>query len=592
MKQLLKYTFATIMGLVIFSCVVGIVSLVAVVGLIAAGESSGELKDNTVFVLPLKGQIAERSDDGLLSQIGASEELVVGLDDMLSAIKAAKDNEKVKGIYIEAGMFSAGDPASAQAIRNQLSDFKKSGKWIVAYGDSYTQTAYYICSVADKVWMNPQGTINWTGMASQPYFLKGLLEKLGIDIQLVKVGKYKSAPEMLTAERMSDANREQVTAYITGIWDNMVKEVGEGRNLTAAQLNQYADEMISLAAPEMFVENGMVDSLIYTTSVKSELKRLLGVGEKEELNKAYMSDLNGVAKQSASGDEIAVYYAYGNIVDSRTGGLLDDEACIDAQKVTKDLEQLMDDDKVKAVVLRVNSGGGSAYASEQIWKAVSDLKEKKPVVVSMGGYAASGGYYISCNANEIFAEPTTITGSIGIFGMFPDVSKLLKEKLGIRFDVVKTNKFSDFGTPSRPFNSEETAYLEAYIDRGYELFRQRVADGRGMSVESVEAIAQGRVWLATDAHEIGLVDSLGGLDDAIARAAELASVDGWHSVAYPQQPSWMDQLFDNMLGFGGDYAEVRLKSMMGEMYSPLMLLMESQRISPIQALMPERIEMR
>lgn len=592
MKQFFKYTLATIVGLVVFTCVMGVISIASIVGIIAASSSSEELSDNSVFVLPLKGKISERSDDGLLSQMGASEELVVGLDDILSSIKKAKDNDKIKGIYIEAGMFSAGDPASAQAIRNQLRDFRGSGKWIVAYGDSYTQTAYYICSVADKVWLNPQGTINWVGMASQPYFLKGLLEKLGIDIQLVKVGKYKSAPEMLTADKMSDANREQVTAYLTGIWTNMVDEVAESRNITPAQLNQYADELISLSDAETFVKSGMVDSLIYTTSVKQELKRLLGTGEKEELRKAYITDLKGISDPLASGDEIAVYYAYGNIVDSRAGGLLDKEACIDAQKVVKDLEKLKDDKNVKAVVIRVNSGGGSAYASEQIWKAVTDLKEKKPVVVSMGGYAASGGYYISCNANEIFAEPTSITGSIGIFGMFPDVSKLLKDKLSLKFDVVKTNKFSDFGTPSRPFNSEETAYLEAYIDRGYELFRRRVADGRSMSVDSVEVIAQGRVWLATDAHEIGLVDSLGGLDDAIARAAELASSESWHTVAYPQKPSWMDQLLDEVVGFNGDYANIRVHSALGEMYSPIMLLLESRHISPIQALMPERIEMK
>lgn len=592
MKQFIKFTFATILGLFVFNIIAGILCFSTIAGMFAIADSPVRIEDNTVFSLRLSGQVEERSTPGLMSQFGDASEMIMGLDDILSAIKAAKVNDKIKGIYLEAGMFSAGDPATAHAIRQQLADFKESGKWIVAYGDTYTQTTYYVCSIADHLWLNPQGMVVWQGMSAEPIFLKGMLEKFGISVQLVKVGKYKSAPETYTADEMSQPNREQVTAYLSGIWDTMVADVAQSRNLSAEALNAYADGMVTLAAPEDYVSKGLVDSLLYTDDVKLEVKRLMGLSEDDDIRQVTLAEMSAMPAPDEKGDEVAVYYAYGTVVDSRTGNIMGDEACIDARQMTHDLEELASDDDVKAVVLRINSGGGSAYASEQIWHAVSRLKAEKPVVVSMGGYAASGAYYISCASDAIYADPTTLTGSIGIFGMFPDVSQLLKDKLGLRFDAVKTNKFSDFGTLSRPFNAEERAYLESYIDRGYALFRQRVADGRGMSVDSVEQIAQGHVWLATDAVDIGLVDKLGSLDDAVAAAARLAELDEWHVAAYPELPTWIDMLFEEVTDAKGTYLDSQMRHSLGELYYPLKMAVGADEFDAVQALMPYRVTMR
>lgn len=591
MKEFLKYMSATIVGIIIFTVAMGIISVIAIAGMIASGQSTTVVKENSVFALELSGVVEERANENIMGQIRGEVSENLGLDDILSAIKKAKDNEDIKGIYLEAGVFSAGDPASAQAIRDQLADFRKSGKWIVAYGDAYTQTTYYICSVADKVYLNPQGAVDWHGMSSQPMFFKDLLAKFGVKIQLVKVGKYKSAPETMTADKMSEPNREQVTAFTQGVWDNMVNAVAQSRKLTAQSLNAYADSMVAFAEPNEYVKNKMVDKLLYTDQVKGEIKKLLKIDEDETINQLSLADMINIPVKETASDKIAVYYAFGDIVDANPGGLAGN-ACIDAQVVTKDLEKLKNDDDVKAVVIRVNSGGGSAYASEQIWHAVSELKAKKPVVVSMGGYAASGGYYMSCNANYIYAEPTTLTGSIGIFGMIPDFSQLLTEKLGVKFDVVKTNKFSDFGTMSRPFNAEEISYLEAYIDRGYKLFRKRVADGRKMPVEKVEEIAQGRVWLGQDALKIKLVDALGGLDKAVAKAAELAKINEYATASYPALPNWMDQLLEEATGTGGNYLDEQIKNSLGEYYAPISLIKNLDKHNAVQARMPYVVVMK
>jgi len=508
----------------------------------------------------------------------------IGLNDIISAIQKAKDNDHIKGIYLEAGLFSIDSPASSHAIREALLDFKKSGKWIVAYGDSYTQTTYYICSAADKVFMNPQGMVDWHGLAAQPYFLKDLLAKFGVKYQLCKVGKYKSAPEQMTADKMSDPNREQVTAYINGIWNVMLKEVSDSRKIPVDSLNAYADRMVALAEQKDMVTMKFVDKLLYTNEVKGEIKTMLKIDSDDDIKQLTVTDMKGVEGKEQNGEKIAVYYAYGEIVDSETTSMLAQEHNIVATTVCKDLEDLMNDDDVKAVVLRVNSPGGSAYASEQIWHAVSCLKEKKPVVVSMGGYAASGGYYISCASNYIYAEPTTITGSIGIFGMFPDFSGLLTEKLGVKFDEVKTNKHSAFGTVSRPFNAEELALLDQYIGRGYELFRKRVADGRKQPVEKIEEIAQGRVWLGTDALKIKLVDELGSLDDAVKKAAQLAKLDEFHTQSYPEAPDWMQELLE--MNSNGSYLDTEMRNTLGEYYEPLRFVKSINSRSAIQAHLP------
>ncbi len=584
MKDFLKYVLATVVGIVIVTVLAGVIGTVSIIGMVAASSSSTDVKDKSVFVLSLSGSLEERSDGNVMTRLKGQTAPTLGLQDILSAIKKAKDNDKIKGIYIEAGMFAPDAPASAQAIRDQLADFKKSGKWIVSYGDIYTQFTYYICSVADKVYLNPQGMVNWCGLAANPMFFKDVLAKFGVKMQLSKVGKYKSAPEQFTSDGMSEPNREQITAYINGVWDKMLTDISASRKVSKAALNAYADSLYMLAAPEQYVTARFVDKLIYTDEVKVEVKKLLGIDNDEVINRLSLSDMANVPAASEKGDEIAVYYAYGNVVDEAASGLSGGSQIV-GSKVCKDLEELADDDDVKAVVLRVNSGGGSAYASEQIWHAVCKLKEKKPVVVSMGGMAASGGYYLSCAANSIYAEPTTLTGSIGIFGMFPDFSGLLTDKLGVKFDEVKTNKHSAFGTLARPFNDEEMAYLNACIGRGYDLFLKRVADGRHMKVADVDSIAQGRVWLGCDALRIKLVDALGGLDKAIAKAAELAKVSEYHTADYPCQPDWIELLFAQ-ISDSGSYLDEQMRLTLGEYYAPFAYLKTLNKQNAIQARLP------
>ena len=584
MKDFLKNVLATITGIVLLGVIMAIMSVISMVGLVASSAGSTKVADNSVFTLMLSGQLEERMAENPLSMLSGQVSENLGLDDIISAIKKAKTNENIKGIYIEAGIFSSDAPASAHAIREALLDFKKSGKWIVAYGDTYTQTTYYICSVADKLFLNPEGMVDWHGLSANPYFVKDLLAKFGVRYQLCKVGKYKSAPEMMTADKMSDPNREQVTAYMTGIWQVMLKEVAASRKVSADSLNAYADQFVTLAEQQELVRKKLVDKLIYTDEVKGEIRQMLKLDNDDEIPQLLLADMKNVKGPKLEGDQVAVYYAYGEIVDSETGSMMDDEANIVANTVCKDLEKLMNDDDVKAVVLRVNSPGGSAYASEQIWRSVTQLKAKKPVVVSMGGYAASGGYYISCAANYIYSEPTTITGSIGIFGMFPDFSGLLTDKLGVKFDEVKTNKHAAFGTVARPFNAEELAMLDQYIGRGYELFRKRVSDGRQQPVAQVEEIAQGRVWLGNDALKIKLVDAIGSLDDAVKKAAELAKLKEYHATSYPEPMDWWASLIDQTEK--GSYLDSHMRQALGEYYEPLRLVKNMNRQSAIQARLP------
>lgn len=586
MRNFLKQVSATVVGIMVFLIIVGALGVMSIVGMVASSSSTKDVADNTVFVVRLNGQLAERSNDNPLAQLTGDAVGTIGLDDLLNDIKKAKKNDKIKGIYIEAGAFAPDSYASVQAVRKALLDFKKSGKWIVAYGDIYTQSSYYLASVADKLYLNPSGQIEWSGLYSQSMYVKDLLAKFGVKMQVVKVGAYKSATEMFTGDKMSDANREQVTAFVSGIWRNICNEVAASRKLSVAQLNSYADNAITFADPKQYVSMKLVDKLLYHDQIKDEIKKLMKLGKDDELNTVGISGMLNVPETGDDGDdEIAVYYAYGDIVDGAAAGIMGQgENVIDGTKVSEDLMKLADDEDVKAVVIRINSGGGSAYASEQIWRAVQLLKTKKPVVVSMGGMAASGGYYMSCSANWIVAEPTTLTGSIGIFGMFPDMSGLITQKLGVKFDEVKTNKNSGFGTMSRPFNETEMNYLSAYIDRGYKLFRQRVADGRHMTTDQVEKIAQGHVWLGEDALKIKLVDQLGGVDDAVAKAAKLAKVGEYYTSAYPAKADWMEQILNQTSS--GSYIDNQMRLAMGDYYSTFMLLKNINRQSAIQARLP------
>lgn len=585
MKDFFKNVLATAVGVLLVGFITGFFMVVSLVGMALSQSETAPVADNSVLVLRLTGSLSERANDDVLASLFGDRIPKLGLATMTEAIRQAKESDKVKGIYIEAGAFAPDSYASLAAIRRELEEFRKTGKWIIAYGDSYTQGAYYLASVADKVYLNPQGQVDWHGLGSEPVFVKDLLAKLNVRMQVAKVGTYKSATEMFTGEKMSDADRQQTTAYLTGIWQNVVSAVGKSRSLTAQQLNAYADSLVSLAAPQDYVRMRMVDGLLYTDQVRQTVKKKLGLSPDDEIPQVSMSDLLAAGPKDKKGDEIAIYYAVGDIVDGVVA-MPSRESVIDAQKVCADLQNLAKDKDVKAVVLRVNSPGGSAYASEQIWHQVMELKKVKPVVVSMGSYAASGGYYISCPANWIVAEPNTLTGSIGIFGMFPDVSGLLREKLGLKFDEVKTNKYALFGTRSRPFNADELSHLESYIDRGYKLFRQRVADGRRLKVDQVEQVAQGHVWLGQDALRVGLVDQLGGVEVALCKAAQLAKLTQWHSTAYPVLPDYLSQLLDLPGAARGNYLDEQMRQSLGAYYEPFALIRDLQAQNPVQARLP------
>ena len=581
----MKQAFATVVGILIFTVAMGIIGVISILGMVASTESTPKVKDNSVLVLDLNGVMQERAEDDLYGFLTGGEVSSLGLDELTEAIDKAKADDNVKGIYIEASMFAPDGPASVQALRNKLVEFKKSGKWIVAYGDQYTQSAYWLCSVADKVIVNPEGIVDWHGLCTETMYFKDLLAKFGVKMQIAKVGKFKSAVEPFFADKMSDANREQISVYLNGIWGNIVKEVAQSRKLDAKTLNAYADSLVTFASAEELLKMKLVDQVAYYDEVRAEIKKRLGLDEDDNISQVSVTQMCAQPNKNKADDRIAVYYAYGDIVSDTQGGM-SEGASICSANMVPDLEALMNDDDVKAVVLRVNSPGGSAYASEQIWRAVTRLKAKKPVVVSMGTYAASGGYYISCAANYIYAEPTTLTGSIGIFGMFPDVSGLLTDKLGLKFDQVKTNKYSNFGTSSRPFNEEEMQYLTNMIDRGYKTFTKRVSDGRKIPVERVYEIAEGRVWLGQDALKIKLVDGIGGIEQAVAKAAELAKVKEYRTKTYPAKADMFESLLNRASSEGGNYLDGKLRSTLGEYYAPFMFLKQLDRQDAIQARMP------
>ena len=584
MKQFFKYVLATIVGLVIFGIIVAIFGTMSIVGVVASGEATKNVSKNSVLVINLSGGIQEQATSNIMSKFTGDGSGAIGLNDLLNAIEKAKDNENIKGIYLEGGSLGSGF-ATAQEVYQALSDFKAAGKWIVSYADNYTQGGYYLASLADKVMLNPKGSVDIHGIGAQPMFLKDLFKKFGVKMQVVKVGQYKSATETYTEDHMSDANRQQVEAYIQGIWNNMCNDIQSARNISSERLNSLADSMTVFMEPEALIEAQLVDTLLYEDKVKDVVKNLLGLEEKESINQISLEEMKTVKGKRKEGEEIALYYAFGDIVQNGSANMMSQDHQIIGSNICKDLADLAKDDDVKAVVIRVNSPGGDAYASEQIWHAISELKEKKPVVISMGDYAASGGYYMSCPASWIVAQPNTLTGSIGIFGVIPDPSELVTQKLGVKFDEVKTNRNSTMGNAlARPINNEELTMLTATIQRGYELFRQRVAEGRKLSIEEVEKIAQGHVWIGQDALDIKLVDALGNLDDAIAKAAELAELDKYYTSNYPGEPDFLDQL----LGATdkGTALDEHMQAMMGELYMPFKMLKSINNREIMQARLP------
>ena len=588
MKDFLKFTLATITGIIVSSVILFFLSILVLFSMASTAESETIVKKNSIMMLDLQGTLYERNPEDPLSLLFSNDYIIYGLDDILSSIKKAKENENIKGIYIQANYLNCGY-SSLEEIRDALQDFKESGKFIVAYADTYTQGLYYLSSVADKVLLNPKGMIEWKGLAASPIFYKDLLDKIGVEMQIFKVGTYKSAVEPFIATEMSPANREQITVYLNSIWQQITKDVASSRHISVDELNAAADRMMLFQPAEESVKCGLADTLIYKNDVRNYLKRMAGIDTDDDMPVLGLEAMTNVKKnvpKDKSGNIVAVYYASGEIIDYETTSPLASgaEPMIVASEVIKDLRDLKDDDNVKAVVLRVNSPGGSAYGSEQIWYAVSELKKEKPVIVSMGDYAASGGYYISCNADTIVAEPTTLTGSIGIFGMFPNV-KGLTDKIGLKFDVVKTNQYADFGALGRPMNDGEKSLMQMYVNQGYDLFLTRCSDGRDITKEELDKIAQGRVWTGNTAKELGLVDELGGLDKALDIAINKAGIEGGYTVmSYPTKKGFFESLMETS---PDNYVKARiLNGKIGEYYKPFSILENFDKCERLQARIP------
>lgn len=588
MEQFFKSVAATIVGIFAFGVIMIIFGFICLFGMVASSSGTPSLLDNSVMVLKLQGEISDKAEEDWLGEITGNQFNQLGMNKILSAIHKAKKEDKVKGIYLETGILQT-DYATLQEIRGALADFKKSGKWIIAYGDNFSQGGYYLSSVANKVYVNPEGNIDWHGIASQTQYIKDVAAKFGVHFTVVKVGKYKSFTEMYTEDKMSDANREQVSRYINGLWQQILTEVSASRNINKDSLNHYADGIMAFEDSQLLKSRKLVDGFCYYDEIRDVVKKQLGLKSNEKIHQASMDDVNAAVEDSnALGDQIAIYYCQGNIVSAASSSLYGSGQEIVSKQVIKDLQELGDDDNIKAVVLRINSGGGEAYASEQLWRAVSMLNKKKPVVVSMGGMTASGAYYMSMGARYVMAQPTTLTGSIGIFGALPDWSDLMTQKLGFKYDEVKTNRHSSYGTAgsTRHWTPEEIGILQANVNRGYALFRKRVADGRKLPVEQVEQIAQGRVWLGTDAKSIKLVDGLGNLNDAIAKAAQLAKISDYGTQEYPASADWMDQLLDRVSGTSGSYLDEQLRLTLGDLYKPFMTIRNMKEKEPVQATLP------
>ncbi len=585
MKDFFKMLFASSLGFILASIVISVISMFFMFAMMNSMISSlGQqesyvLENNSVLNLKLEGEIVERvAEEDPFSELMGNTSFQMGLNDIIGAIRKARSNDKIKGIYINPRIFTA-SMATLSEIRQELEEFKQSGKFIVSYADSYTQPGYYIASVADKIAINPQGMLDIHGLSSNPVFFKDALAKLGVEVQIFKVGTYKSAVEPFTQMGMSDANRQQVNSFLNDIWGFLKSDIAASRNLSLAEMDMIADELPAFRKNEYLVTRNLIDTTLYETEMKSYLRELLEIDEDDKIPSATVANMKSVKSNRIRKSEssIGLLYATGNIISGNGSSMIQD------QYMVQQIENLKNDNDIKAVVFRINSGGGSAYASEQIWKAISELKKEKPVVVSMGDYAASGGYYIACNATKIVAQPTTLTGSIGIFGVIPSFEGTLN-KLGIKTDVVKTNRFSDFGVVSRPLTDKEAEFMQSYVESGYELFLSRCAEGRGMPKDSLAKYAEGRVWSGSQAKEIGLVDELGGIDEAIRLAAELADLGKNYAVfEYPMLKSRFEELFSKNKD---ELAVKTLKEFLGESFDLFMTIKEIKEQDYIQTRLP------
>ena len=588
-RKFWRIVFGTMVGF-FFSCIiVSILSMFMFAAMIASMGSSTtvNVKDNSILKLDLQKNISEQAEDNPFDMFGDEfsqyYQSSIGLDDILSCIKSAAKDPKIKGIYINSASVGAA-PATLKEIHDALVEFKASGKFIYAYADSYAQGGYYLSSVADKVTMSTTGLIQFKGLAMQVMFYKGLIDKLDVDVQVIRHGKFKSAVEPYLTDKMSDANREQMTLLASTLWNTMVDDIAASRKLSTEEVNNIADGMFIGTAAKA-VESKLIDKACYKSDVVQDLKKLVKVEDDKDLNITTLAEYTKAlkAENNTAKDEIAIIYAVGEIRDGKSGNDV-----MGSETMVKLIKEAYTSDNVKAIVLRVNSPGGDGTASDIIWHEIEQAKKAgKIVVTSMGDYAASGGYYISCNSNYIIAQPNTLTGSIGVFGLVPSFQRALKNKLGVTVDGVNTNKHSDAGGTMRPMNAEELAVYQEFIDDFYGVFTQRVADGRGMEQSAVDEIGQGRVWAGADALKIGLVDALGNIDDAVAKAAELAKLENYKISYYPKKKDFWTRLMEK--SSNDNNVQAFIKQELGDQYYIYQGLNQIKRAEGVQAMMPMQI---
>ncbi len=581
-RKFWRVVFGSMLGFFFSMILVSILYMVMLISMIAAFSSmdkdSADVKDNSILKINLTQGVAERAVETPFDKFNDYSQ--IGLDDVLASIKNASTDPKIKGIYINSATVSA-SPATVKEIHDALLEFKKSGKFIYAYSDVFAQNGYYLASVADKIILNPTGSLDFKGYAMQIMFYKGLIDKLDVDVQVVRHGQFKSAVEPYILDKMSEANREQLTLLTNTLWDVFISDISASRKIPADTLNAIADNLLC-ALPKDALRLKLVDKLGFPSDMEKMLKDKLNVAEDKDLNIVTIEKYKkSIKNDNNATDKIAVVYAVGNIKDGKG----DNSQGIYSESFIKEFKKAYKDKDVKAIVLRINSPGGSALASENIWQEIEKAKKAgKVVVTSMGDYAASGGYYIACNSNYIIAQPNTITGSIGVFGMIPSFQNTLKNKLGVTIDGVKTNKHSDYGTGFRPMDETEMAVMQISVEDIYSTFTKRVADGRKMTVAQVDSIGQGRVWAGADAIKIGLVDKLGSIDDAIAKAAQLAKISKYAIVYYPKQKDWFTMLFSKE-----DEVEAALRAKLDRFYFTYEGLNQLMSQEGVQARMPMEI---
>ena len=585
MKEFFKFVFASMIGVLLSVFVMFVLGILLIIGIVstASNESKVTIDDNTVLHLSLNYPISERTSKNPFQNLnfgGFETENNLGLKDILAHIKEAKTDSRIKGIYVDVSAIQGGF-ASIEEIRNALIDFKKSGKFILAYSEVYTKGAYYLASVADKIYVNPEGMVDFKGFSTEIMFFKGALEKLDIEAQVIKVGTYKSAVEPYILDKMSKPNREQITSFLGSLYTHFLSNIAISRKIPVDSLSAIANTAAVQTATDA-VKFRLVDGVKYKDEVLTELKSLCGIAQKKELRSVSISDYTPQSKElsKASADRIAVVYAVGEIVS----GEGDDET-MGSENISRAIRTARLDDKVKALVLRINSPGGSSLASDVIWREVELTKKVKPVIVSMGDVAASGGYYIACAADSIFAQPNTITGSIGVFAIIPNMKKFFNNKLGITFDEVKTSKFSEISI-TRPLSDDERLLLQAEVNNIYKTFTQKVANGRHKTPEFIDNIGQGRVWTGAEAIKIGLVDRLGNINDAVKSAAKKAGLKEYKLVDYPDQKDPLKELFDDSADKLRTYFT---KQELGENYNYYQKMQSVLKTTGIQSRMPYEV---